>query len=368
MRGQAIAQAERAAAVMRMTAGREVDVSYIIPGVRANGGARFGQIWGAPPLRVAQRYGLKALRPVAPDNGEFSANAALRKDEWILLDQVVNQPRREELVGFSSIAGRGLTFNLGNPMGTTVIEWEDHGEVSPASVHMLAGTMSEDDLVDHGLRGIPVPIVSKGFTLDERVLETGRMRGTPIDVTNADAATRQVALAIDGLFFNANLAYGGYTLYGFTEHPQRVTAAHGTNGLWTAGAKTAQNILDDVLTMIGALYVAKVTGPFELFIPASYWIVLQDDFKAEGDDTLMERILKIQGLESIKVSYQLTNEVVLVSMQRQTVDAAVGFQPTLVQWQTQGGAINHFRVMSIIVPRVKRDYDGTSGIYHMVGT
>ena len=343
----------------------QTDVSYFVPGMRANGGPQQGAIWNARPMRRAMQAGsMKVLRPVVG----FQPNAALRKEEWIAMDEVVNMPRREELVGFSDLQSRGLTFNLQNPLGHTTLEWEDHGEVSPATLSMLVGTMAEDDLVDHGLRGIPLPIVSKGFTLDERLLMAGRNKGQGIDVTNADAAARQVALKVDDLFFNANYAYGGYTLYGYTTHPQRNTSAHGTNGLWTGGSKTGANILADALTILTALYEAKVSGPYVMYIPADYWAPLQADFKTESDKTIMQRLLELNGLEDIRVSFALTDEVVVVSMQRNVVDAVVGFTPMLVQWEEGGGAVNRFRVMAIVVPRVKRDNDATSGVYHMVGT
>lgn len=343
-------------------AGR-ADVGYMVPGLRGSARDRFAGLWNTAPMKAAMRAGnLSVLRPYQ----EVHANAALRKEEWLAFDDVVNMPRREELVGFSDLQSRGLVFNLGNPLGSLTLEWEDHGEVSPATVSMLSGTMSEDDLADHGLRGIPIPIVSKGFTLDERLLMAGRNKGQSIDVTNADVATRQVNLALDDLVFNANFNYGGYTLYGYTEEPNRNTVAFQNGGNpWTNGTTTGATILTDVQLMLQTLYDAKVTGPYVLYIPATFWSRLNDDFKTESDIDIMERLLKLQGLEQVRVSFALTDEVVLVAMQRTVVDAVIGFTPTLVQWDEQGGAVNRFRVISIMVPRVKRDNDGTSGIVHM---
>lgn len=343
-------------------AGR-AEVGYMVPGLRGSARDRFAGLWNTSPMKAAMRAGnINVLRPYQ----EIHASAALRKEEWLAMDEVVNKPRREELVGFSDLQSRGLVFNLGNPLGNLTLEWEDHSDVSPATVSMLSGTMSEDDLADHGLRGIPIPMVSKGFTLDERLLAAGRNKGEAIDVTNADEATRQVNLALDDLVFNGSFNYGGYTLYGYTEHPQRNTVAFQNGGNpWTNVATTGATILTDVLLMVQTLYEAKITGPYVLYIPADHWAVLQEDFKTEGDDTIMQRLLKLEGLEAIRVSFALTNEIVLTAMQRSVVDAVIGFTPTLVQWEDHGGAVNRFRVIAIMVPRVKRDNDATSGVVHM---
>lgn len=344
-----------------LDAGRP-DVSYMVPGARGSNAPNSG-LWNTAPMKAALRAGnIDVLRPCQ----EVHANAALRKEEWLAFDEVVGAPRREELVGFSDLLSRGLQFTLGNPLGNLTLEWEDHGEVSPAQLSMLSGTMSEDDLVDHGLRGLPIPIISKGFSMDERLLMAGRNKGQSIDVSNADAAARQVALKADDLVFNGDFSYGGYTLSGYTTHPQRNTASFQNSGNgWDHATTTGATVLTDVLLMLQTLYTAKVTGPYVLYIPAAYWSALQEDFKADSDKTIMTRLLELQNLADIKVSFALTDEVVLVAMNRSVVDAVIGFMPTLVQWDEQGGAINRFRVMAIMVPRVKRDNDGTSGIVHM---
>ena len=36
--------------------------------------------------------------------------------------------------------------------------------------------------------------------------------------------------------------------------------------------------------------------------------------------------------------------------------------PRLIQWESQGGMVNHFRVISIMTFRIKADYGGRSGV------
>jgi len=46
------------------------------------------------------------------------------------------------------------------------------------------------------------------------------------------------------------------------------------------------------------------------------------------------------------------------------VKMITGMGPTVVQWETQGGMRVHFKVMSIMVPRIAADHELKSGIVH----
>jgi hypothetical protein len=51
-------------------------------------------------------------------------------------------------------------------------------------------------------------------------------------------------------------------------------------------------------------------------------------------------------------------------MSRDTVDVIDGLQPTPVMWESHGGMMMHFKVLSIMVPRLKSDFNGNCGIAH----
>lgn len=321
------------------------------------------------------RLALNVLRPCADSkNAVIRANATLRKDEWILFDEAVHVAYLEELMGVNDLLGRGLRMNIQNPFGTTVIEHEKVGEMTAAHVNMYAGTPPDNDRVEYTLVGTPVPIISKGFWLDERVLEASRTRGQTLDVTNADAATRVVAEKLEDLLFTGGgVAFGGYTLYGYTNHTNRNTGS--LTGPWTTLATTNPGaIIDDVLAMMAAIYADNVTGPSMLYIPFTWFVALSGDYFASAGSpptgttaptqTILNRIKMIPGIIDVKPTRQLTSAVVLVDMNRRTVDVGFGFEPRLIQWESQGGMVNHFRVISIMTFRVKSDASGRSGVAH----
>ena len=52
-------------------------------------------------------------------------------------------------------------------------------------------------------------------------------------------------------------------------------------------------------------------------------------------------------------------------MTSDVVDMVVAQQPTTVQWETDGGFKLNFKVMAVMIPRIKADADGRSGIVHL---
>ena len=318
-----------------------------------------GPIWHDQRMALAVDSG--SLTPLRPVKG-LSVNGVLREDEFELFDRAVINAYLDELVAFSDLDSRGLTFGLGNPMGVTELKWEDVDQFSPAERSMYAGTEPQGDLANFTTRRLPIPIVSKGFHLDLRSLSAGRREGEAIDVTNAERASRAVSESVDDLFFNGGFSHAGIDVYGYTTHPQRNTV---TLVDWTLGGTTAEAILADVISIVDAAFQDNVPGPYVLYLPFEVVSRFNEDLKADSDKTLRQRVLEIEGITAIRWTRRLTaNEIALVSMRRDVVDAVVGFRPTLVQWETQGGMVVHFKVMAIIVPRVKQDADGRSGIVH----
>jgi hypothetical protein len=91
-----------------------------------------------------------------------------------------------------------------------------------------------------------------------------------------------------------------------------------------------------------------------------------NDYKAESDKTILQRVKEIEGVGDIKTSYYVPNAdtVFAVQMTSDVVDLVNGFGPTVVQWDTLGGLQSNFKVMAIMIPRVKSTIIQQSGIIH----
>lgn len=318
-----------------------------------------GLLAGAP---AAQRLLANNMNPNC-----LRTNAVLRKEEWIQFDEILIEVATDRLVGVADLVSRGLTINIGNGLGTTVFQWEDMSDMTAAEIDMAGVTRGQKDRVTFDLNAIPLPIIHKDFSINIRALEASRKLGQALDTTQVAVATRLVSEQIENILFNgaSALAYGGGVLRGYNDHPDRNTVTLAED--WDAAGKTGEEILLDVLAMKQALINDHMFGPYLIYIPVGYETKMDDDFKANSDRTIRERILAIESIVGVKViDQQPANTVLMVALQRETISMVMGMQPTVVQWEGQGGMEQNFKVMAIMVPRIASDHTNQNGIVQLV--
>ena len=62
---------------------------------------------------------------------------------------------------------------------------------------------------------------------------------------------------------------------------------------------------------------------------------------------------------------RLTDDnVIMVQMTSDVVRLVVGLSITTVEWDSDGGLTKNFKVMAIMVPQIRNDQDGNSGVVH----
>jgi hypothetical protein len=311
--------------------------------------------------------------PSKPENYVTSliqTNATLRRDEWKQLDEALIPIARERLGGVQDLIDKGLVFNLGNAMGTTVLEYHDINDAMEAVMTMDGVTRGPGDRVDFTTKYLPLPIIHVDYEINARVLAASRSLGNPLDTTQAEMATRRVSEKLEDMLFTAtSYAYGGGTIYSYLNAPNRNQVTLGT--AWDSLSDTStqtvgEQIVEQVLDMKQASINAGHYGPWALYIPTAYETILDDDYNATRGNTTRERILAISGIDSIKVVDRLTaDNVLLVEMNTSTVRLIRGMGIQNVEWATEGGMVSKFKVMTIQVPQVRADQDGNSGIVHL---
>jgi hypothetical protein len=90
---------------------------------------------------------------------------------------------------------------------------------------------------------------------------------------------------------------------------------------------------------------------------------MDDDYKSESDKTIRERILGIQGIQDAKVLDTLpADKVLLIEMNAETVRMVEGLAINTVEWQEGGGFTTNYKVLTIMVPQIRADQNGNSGI------
>ncbi len=302
---------------------------------------------------LASSFNVSALR----------TNDVLRKEEWNLLDAAIIEVARERLIGVADLLNAGLRFDIPNGLGTTRLEWERVSDMSPAEVNMSGVTLGERDRALFDLTNIPLPITHKDFDINIRVLEASRTRGLPLDTTQARLAARLVSESIENSLFNGGLAAGtNGTIYGYLTEPDRNTGSITADWASATGAQ----IITDTLAMITTLVADHMYGPYIIYVPYDAYVAMGDDFKAESDKTILQRVMEVPGVTDVRPSTKMASAIVImVQMSMEVVDMIVGMQPTTLQWESHGGMMQHFKVMSIMVPRIKSDFTSQSGIVHL---
>lgn len=299
-----------------------------------------------------------------------NATATLRKDEWKTIDDTVIMVAKENLSLVADVRGRGLTYSIPNGMGKTVLETETMSDITPAIISMDPARESESDRPEFELTNLPLPVIHKDFYYTARQVATSRNGGSPLDTTTAQLAARRVAEEAEKLILGTSgtISYGGGTIYGLTNFPHRITTVDITTPVespWT-GATLVQQVLAMRQKSINNHY----RGPWMLYTSPGWDEYLDDDYStAKGDNTLRQRLLGIQGILGVKtVDYLEGFQLILVQMTSDVIREVVGMEITTVQWETHGGMRLNFKVMAIMVPQLRSDFNHRTGIVHANGS
>lgn len=293
-------------------------------------------------------------------------NTTLRYDEWKLIDTAVRKIALQRLPVANDLISRGLVYNIPNGMGSTLLQWETLSDFEDASISMDGQTRRSEDRPNFVQNYLPLPICHKDFSISSRTLAASRKTGEPLDTTMAELAMRKVTEKVERMILGVSAGADTYTfssgtIYGYYDHVYNndVTLSEG----WDDSSCTGDDIIEDILSMITALNNDRHYGPFMLYVPTAWGVQLAGDLKAASDRTIRERIEAIDVIAGVRVADQLTaNHVLMVEMSPDVVKLAIGLQPTVVEWEEQGGTLLKFKVMTIMVPWIRPDQDNRLGI------
>jgi hypothetical protein len=346
---------------------------------------------------VFQKMLISDLQARGINSPVFNATA-LRKEEWIMLDQQVLKAARYRLRAWQDLAARN-TFGGFNGMSKLILEHETMSDPGEAMVDMDGLSEGRTDSPKFQLEGLPLPITHSDFWFSARRLAVSRNTGTPLDTTMAEASGRRVAETIEKVTIGANTGtlYGGNStqvggygrasqVYGYTNFPNRLTKTNLTAP--TAGGWVPATTLREVLSMRDAMYANKFYGPFIIYTSNDWDQYLDNDYILTGGNvataTLRERLLAIEGIEEIKRLDLLYGaqpsaaggpgteqdatvkpfQMLLIQMTSDVARAVIGMDITTVQWEAVGGMRLNFKVMCIKVPQLRADFYGNCGIMH----
>lgn len=304
--------------------------------------------------------------------------ATLRRDEWIQFDRVVIKAARQRLRAWGDLASASSVAGF-NGMAKTIYEYETMSDPGEAVVDMDGLTPGRNDYPKFQPEGVPLPITHSDFFISSRQLAMSRNGGTPLDTVGLEWASRRVAEMVEKTLIGVEtgIAYGSSAnysrtsqVYGYTNFPARITKTD----LTTPTGTNPEAIMTDILEMRDLLYADNHYGPFVLYHSTGYDRYLDDDYFRTGSTsavrTVRERVAEIEGISAIRRLDYLTSgyQLVMVEMTSNVAQAINGMDITTVQWETKGGMQLNFKVMAIMVPLLRADFNGNTGIVHATTT
>ncbi|HIP43309.1 MAG TPA: bacteriocin [Aquifex aeolicus] len=264
--------------------------------------------------------------------------APLTEEEWEQIDKTMYEVAKNTLIGRRFIPVVG-------PIGAghQVISYDVLYGIEPGICEIKPGQEYEVcEPIRTGIRKhVPIPTLYKDFVVSWRDLQYWRQFNLPIDTTNVATAASALAVAEDTL-----IIFGSVEL--------------GIEGLLTAeGIETAKlsdwskvgNAFSDVVNGISKLVERGFYSNYYLIVnPKRYFLL-----NRLHDNTGLLELEQIKKI--VKDVYQTPimpeDKVLLVSASPANFDLVIALDMTVAFVETSN--MNHtFRVMEMVVPRIKR--------------
>ena len=293
-----------------------------------------------------------------------NAPATLTHQAWLTVDAAIQKAAKPRLRAVDDLKAAGLVYSLPGGMATSVMMSQNQSDIGPATISMNGIRAADSDRPHFGSALLPIPIIHKDFQLDLRQIMASRRGEAALDLTNAELAARRVAEEAEQLVLgNRTAAYGGGNVYGYKNFPNRIT---GTVTAPTAMGWVPADTVHEVGLMKQASSDAFFYGPWILYHGPAWATYMDEDYSGvKGDNTLRDRIKKMQDIKDVKQLDYLTGfDLILLQQTSDVARLVEGMGMTTLQWDSHGGMMKNFKVMVIWVPQVRCDFNSHTGLVH----
>lgn len=327
--------------------------------------------WNIEAMRAP---GFRAIRALE-QSPELRHLAPLPTDSQRVIDDAVVEVGLQRLTFVADIMAAGLTYTLTDPLSVTQLEWFASNKVGAAQRTMSPSARGENKLPNLLPYRLPVYLTTDTFELDIRTLKSSRRVGMPLDTALIKQCTRSVNEAIEDAALNGATTLDGQALQvaGYSA-PGLLNAPNANVHTLTAAAWSTSpvgvTVYNETQAMINKLIGDKKFGPYRMYVGTAVGAALDADYdtvSASRGLTIRERLLKLENLQAIRTADLMpATKVVIVQMTSDVIDMVVGQRPTVIPWTSLDGFTFYNLVMAIMIPRVRSDYNGDSGV--VVGT
>lgn len=271
---------------------------------------------------------------------EFLGQSAspLTFEEWNALEQAIIEVARTNLVCRKVIP---VTGPIG--VGHQVVTNDVYYGVEPGSCEVKPGEEAQlCEPVRVGQRKyIPMPTIYKPFVITWRDLEHYRQFNLPIDTSTATAAAFATAVAEDTLVIHGDRKM----------EIEGLLNVEGRQSMSMSDWDVVGNAFNDVSLGAAKLSQAGFFGPYYLLLNPTDYFKLNRAYHNTG-------LLEIEQIKKVVTDVLHTpimpqGQAILLSSGPQNADIVVGLDISLVYVETSN-MVHHFRVMELVVPRIKR--------------
>lgn len=300
------------------------------------------------------------------------SNATLRVYDWIELDKAVIKAAKPRLKAAEDLRAGGLTYQLPNGIAKTVLQFQQQSDITGATMSMDGLREGESDRPVFSLINFPLPIIHKDFQFPIRQILASRTGQSPLDTTTAELAARRVAEQVEQLVLGttntallgqSSYTHAGATIQGYLNYSGRITYSI---TLPTAAGWTPDHTINDILAMKKASQAAGYMGPWKVYTGLNWDPYMDADYKPTYNNTsLRQRIKQIDGIQSVStVDYMPDYNIIMVQQTSDVVRLVIGMDIITVQWESHGGMQMNFKVMCVMLPQIRSDFYGNTGIVH----
>jgi uncharacterized linocin/CFP29 family protein len=294
---------------------------------------------------------------------QLATNAFLNEEEWERLDEAITRRIEQRFQIVRDIRAAGLVSNT--TLAEWLSKWRVASEVTYPDVTMDFETQPEEDRVDMKTYEQPIPIISKGFSIGMRELMTARAYGSDIETLNAEEAAQSVAEKMEYITIN------GYTDISLSETPiygLRTLGARYTDVTADGDFGTLSNIYPTFRKVVAGIAGERYYGPFRVYMANDQYNEMMQVYSDGSGETALDRVLRMPAIQSIEVNDLMTaGEFVGVQMDSRVIDMRLAMDIETRQWENPDGSRLHFKVAMAGIVRLKTDYNGDSGIFHVTG-
>lgn len=292
------------------------------------------------------------------DLSKMRTNQLLRRDEWRRIDEEVQQVSDQRLNLIGDLRDRGIVDEI--DIGVILASYEQASDLSDASVTMTGETQADEDQQEFTLVDFPVPFIHKAGGWSARKVRASRRRGQPINIDWATRATRKVIEKAEDLAFNgSSVTIGGSSVPGLTTESNRNTVSGSDWG-------TTSNIIPNINSATQTLASNGYDGPYGIYVSNTQY----GEMKAlisNTSDRVLSAVLEDPDIEFVKKSGRLTDEAVVVQLDRDVMDLQLAEDVQTTDWDSLSGRSMFVNTFMVGIVRVKSDAAGNSGVAHITG-